>query len=195
MQFLALTGGWFALRNSPWGANADPAAFESSGGGGNGRNSSSNGRSGDGGGSEGSNHSQASLIGSRNEEETEARSEMHLDSSDAEVSIIIPALNEAACIATTIGQFFLSDPPPARVIVVDGGSEDGTQEKARKGGAVVVEGERGRARQQNRGAKVAAQMAGHDRGILCFVHADTVVPTDLVSESAGLFQTRRSCQV
>lgn len=194
MQFLALTGGWFALRNSPWGANAAPAALESSGGGGNGRNSSSNRGSGDGGGSDGSNNSQA-LVGSRDEEETEARSEMHSDTSDAEVSIIIPALNEAACIAATVGQFLISDPPPARVIVVDGGSEDGTQEKARKGGAVVVRGERGRARQQNRGAEVAAQMAGHDRGILCFVHADTVVPTDLVSESAGLSQTGRSCQV
>ena len=113
----------------------------------------------------------------------ESQEEDHTVIADAEVSIIIPALNEAACIETTIRQFLLSDPSPARVIVVDGGSVDGTQEKARRLGAVVVSSPKGRAKQQNWGAEVAIQRAGHGRGILCFVHADTLVPLDLVSDT------------
>lgn len=60
---------------------------------------------------------------------------------NSSVAVIIPALNEAGAIGLVIG-----DIPPwvDRVIVADNGSTDGTDEVARKAGAVVVrEAERG----------------------------------------------------
>jgi len=59
---------------------------------------------------------------------------------------------------------------PTEVIVVDGGSRDATVERAQGMGATVVPAERGRARQQNAGARRA-------RGdVLLFLHADLRVP-------------------
>jgi rSAM/selenodomain-associated transferase 2 len=56
------------------------------------------------------------------------------------------------------------------LVVSDGGSSDGTVEAARRHGARVVEGERGRGIQLNRGA------AASDAEILLFLHADTLPP-------------------
>lgn len=86
------------------------------------------------------------------------------------ISIIIPALNEAASIGATLAPL---QPLRARgheVVVVDGGSADGTPELARPLADCVVRSARGRAMQQNAGAAVAAG------GILLFLHADTLLP-------------------
>ncbi|WP_216902758.1 TIGR04283 family arsenosugar biosynthesis glycosyltransferase [Synechococcus sp. CCY 9618] len=91
------------------------------------------------------------------------------------VSIIIPTLNEAAHLECTLNRVEILDPAAAEVIVVDGGSTDATLAIADVHGCRVVRVERpGRAVQMNRGAGLA-------RGqILCFLHADTLVPPDLV---------------
>lgn len=86
------------------------------------------------------------------------------------ISIIIPALDEAAGIRDTLAPL---QPLRARgheVVVVDGGSADGTPELARPLADQVIASERGRARQQNAGAAVAAG------GVLLFLHADTRLP-------------------
>lgn len=92
---------------------------------------------------------------------------------DAErISIIVPALNEAAGIGDTLAPL---QPLRARgheVIVVDGGSTDATPARARPLADRVVASARGRARQQNAGA---AQAAGD---VLLFLHADTRLPAD-----------------
>jgi rSAM/selenodomain-associated transferase 2 len=91
-------------------------------------------------------------------------------SSADRISIIIPALDEAAGIAATLAPL---QPLRARgheVVVVDGGSTDGTPELARPLVDRVVASERGRARQQNAGAAAAAG------SILLFLHADTLLP-------------------
>jgi rSAM/selenodomain-associated transferase 2 len=88
------------------------------------------------------------------------------------VSIIIPALNEAARIADTLRPL---QPLRARgheVIVVDGGSADATAEIARPLADRVIASEPGRARQQNAGALAAAG------DVLLFLHADTLLPPD-----------------
>lgn len=85
------------------------------------------------------------------------------------VSVIIPALDEAARIGSTIDAAFAAG--AAEVIVADGGSTDDTSVIARDHGAIVLEGERVRARQLNRGAATAT----HDA--LVFVHADTLLPS------------------
>ncbi|MEA5390421.1 TIGR04283 family arsenosugar biosynthesis glycosyltransferase [Cyanobium gracile UHCC 0139] len=91
------------------------------------------------------------------------------------VSIIIPTLNEASHLGRTLQQLEILDPAAAEVIVVDGGSTDATLARAHVHGCRVIRSPGpGRALQMNRGAAAA-------RGdILCFLHADTLVPSDLV---------------
>jgi rSAM/selenodomain-associated transferase 2 len=86
------------------------------------------------------------------------------------ISIVIPALDEADRIGTTLAA--LQEPRRAghEVILVDGGSSDGTPDVATGLVDRVVQGARGRARQLNAGARVASG------DVLLFLHADTVLP-------------------
>lgn len=88
------------------------------------------------------------------------------------ISVVVPALDEAGEIESTLRAL---QPLRARgheVIVADGGSADGTPELARPLADRVVASPPGRARQQNAGAAAASG------GVLLFVHADTRVPED-----------------
>lgn len=92
------------------------------------------------------------------------------------VSIIIPTLNEAGYLGRTLRQLSILDPPAWEVLVVDAGSEDETVAIAQTAGvSVLLASERGQAIQMNQGAKAATGE------ILCFLHADTWVPDDLVA--------------
>jgi rSAM/selenodomain-associated transferase 2 len=92
------------------------------------------------------------------------------------LSIIIPALNEEAWLGRSLRQLQVLEPPPLEVLVVDGGSSDRTTAVAAAAGATVIRAAlKGRAAQMNAGAARA-------RGdLLCFLHADTLVPDDLVA--------------
>lgn len=100
------------------------------------------------------------------------------------VSIIIPTLNEATCLERTLRQLSILNPPAWEVLVVDGGSQDETvaipygiaalhalDSKTR----VISSTTPGRSVQMNLGAEVATGE------ILCFLHADTLVPGDIVA--------------
>ncbi len=84
------------------------------------------------------------------------------------LSIVIPALNEAAAIARALDR--ARDPTVHERIVVDGGSADGTPEVARLHADRVLCSERGRAAQMNAGAAAATG------DVLLFLHADTLLP-------------------
>ena len=85
------------------------------------------------------------------------------------VSIIVPALNEAAQIRETL-HALQAVAGEKEIVLVDGGSEDETVAIARASGAIVIESARGRGVQQHAGAIAA-------RGdVLWFVHADTIPP-------------------
>ncbi len=92
------------------------------------------------------------------------------------VSIIIPTLNEAAALGRTLRCLSVLDPPAWEILVVDGGSRDETVAIAASTPATVIHSEQaGRSIQMNRGAEVATGE------ILCFLHADTLVPDDAIA--------------
>lgn len=109
------------------------------------------------------------------------------------LSVVVPALNEAAHLADTLRH--LRDQAAEEVIVVDGGSSDGTVAVARAWARVVL-ARRGRASQMNAGAATAS-----GEGLL-FLHADTRLPADglqtvrrvlAAGASGGRFRLRFDC--
>lgn len=84
------------------------------------------------------------------------------------VSVVIPALNEAARIGAAVRS--ARDGGADEVIVADGGSGDGTAEAARATADAVIAAPRGRAAQMNAGARLSSG------AILLFLHADTLLP-------------------
>jgi rSAM/selenodomain-associated transferase 2/rSAM/selenodomain-associated transferase 1 len=86
------------------------------------------------------------------------------------VSVIVPALNEAAHLPATLEAAQRGQ--PHEIIVVDGGSADDTAKIARSLDCIVLSGPRCRARQMNVGAAAATGE------YLLFLHADTLLPAD-----------------
>ena len=96
------------------------------------------------------------------------------------LSIIVPTLNEAQAIATTLDALADWRVQGAEVIVVDGGSSDTTRQLCQGLADQVLASPRGRARQMNAGAAQARSSA------LLFLHADTLLP------QGGLFAVERA---
>lgn len=86
------------------------------------------------------------------------------------LSIVMPALNEAVGIETTLHALQPLRARGVEVVLADGGSSDGTAERAAQGVDTVVTSPRGRAQQMNAGAAAARSDA------LLFLHADTRLP-------------------
>jgi rSAM/selenodomain-associated transferase 2 len=90
------------------------------------------------------------------------------------VAIIIPALNEAALIGSSVERARAAGAD--EVVVIDGGSRDGTPDIARGAGCDVRVTEPSRARQQNLGARII----GGD--VLLFLHADNWLAAGAVDQ-------------
>jgi len=86
------------------------------------------------------------------------------------LSIIIPILNEADRIVSTLQALAPLRARGAEIIVVDGGSSDDTAALAAPLTDQVLTGSRGRAMQMNAGAAAASGE------VLLFLHADTRLP-------------------
>ncbi len=97
-------------------------------------------------------------------------------------SIIIPVLNEAASIASTLSSL-QGFRPLCELIVVDGGSVDQTTAWASPLVDKLLSTRPGRAIQMNQGAQ-------HARGeILIFLHADTFLPQQILYDIERALQT------
>jgi rSAM/selenodomain-associated transferase 2 len=86
------------------------------------------------------------------------------------LSIVMPALNEAAVIEATLKALQPLRARGVELVLADGGSHDGTAERAAPWVDRVATSARGRALQMNAGA---AQARGK---VLLFLHADTRLP-------------------
>ena len=86
------------------------------------------------------------------------------------LSIVIPALNEAAGIEATLRALQPLRARGVELVLADGGSGDGTAALARTWVDVVADAPRGRALQMNAGAALARAE------VLLFLHADTRLP-------------------
>lgn len=89
-----------------------------------------------------------------------------------QLSVIIPALNEAVAITTTLQALQPLRACGHEIIVVDGGSNDLTVELSRSLANRVIQTGPGRATQMRAGAALAAG------SVLWFLHADTIAPPD-----------------
>src|SRR5262245_46128796 len=97
------------------------------------------------------------------------------------VSVIIPTLNEADCLADTLSQ--LRRQKPLEIIVADGGSTDATRQAASEADR-FLSAPRGRGRQMNAGAASA-------RGdILLFLHADCELEDSALTEAERCLRRR-----
>lgn len=88
------------------------------------------------------------------------------------LSIIVPALDEAAGIEAALASLAPLRRRGIELIIVDGGSTDGTPARARPLADRVIAAPRGRAHQMNAGAAAA------QGDVLLFLHADTRLPAD-----------------
>ncbi|MDH4389906.1 MAG: TIGR04283 family arsenosugar biosynthesis glycosyltransferase [Aquabacterium sp.] len=86
------------------------------------------------------------------------------------LSIVVPALNEAAGIAAMLQALAPLRARGVELLLADGGSTDGTAERAAPWVDAVVQAPRGRALQMNAGAARARS------DVLLFLHADTQLP-------------------
>lgn len=102
----------------------------------------------------------------------------------AKLSIVIPALNEARAIGSTLDHARRLN-HAAEIIVVDGGSTDETSAIARQRGVHVLTSEAGRGAQMHVGAREAGGAA------ILFLHADTLVPPGLDNEILRVLEDAR----
>jgi rSAM/selenodomain-associated transferase 2 len=94
------------------------------------------------------------------------------------LSVIVPMLNEAATIASTLDAL-RRGAPDAEIVVVDGGSTDASVAIARPLCDILIDASRGRALQMNAGARAS------QGDVLVFVHADTIVPSTFATDIAS----------
>lgn len=102
----------------------------------------------------------------------------------ADLTVIIPAYNEAGSVADTVRSLQQQTLPPARIVVVDDCSTDGTWEAATATGAEVMRPP------ENTGSKAGAQMLALpevDTTLCMAIDADTTLAPDAIERLLEAF--------
>ena len=106
--------------------------------------------------------------------------------SRAWLSIVMPVLDEGPQLAQRLAALQGLRRCGVELLVVDGGSTDGSLRIAQARADRVIAAPRGRARQMNAGARVAAGT------VLLFLHADTQLPADAIPAIAAAISDKRA---
>lgn len=102
-----------------------------------------------------------------------------------ELSVIIPALNEAENLPGLLDAL-CAQTLPVEIVVADGGSRDATCAEVERRGLLLVRAARGRAAQMNAGA--AASSGAH----LLFLHADSILESQgMLANALAAFEAVR----
>ena len=104
------------------------------------------------------------------------------------VAVIIPALNEALSLESTLKSLASQSAPPDRVLLVDGGSRDGTTATATAFGAgvLVVPG-------RGRGGQIATGVAAVLEDVVLIGHADMVFPVSCLERIRRRLVAEEDC--
>ncbi|MBW4936132.1 TIGR04283 family arsenosugar biosynthesis glycosyltransferase [Marinobacter sp. F4206] len=102
------------------------------------------------------------------------------------LSVIVPVWKEAAGIQSSLKALAPIREAGHQVIVVDAGSDDGTAGLARPLCDRVVDSDKGRGAQMNAGAAAAGG------NLLLFLHADTRLPVDALTQLEIFMASRRA---
>jgi cellulose synthase/poly-beta-1,6-N-acetylglucosamine synthase-like glycosyltransferase len=106
-----------------------------------------------------------------------------------QITVIVPAYNEAASVADTIKSLLEQTLPPAKIIVVDDGSTDGTGDVARTLGVTVLRPPK------NTGSKAGAQtyaLPFVDTEFTIAIDADSILAPNAIQH---LFEAARNSDV
>lgn len=103
------------------------------------------------------------------------------------LGVVIPTLDEEETLPHLLADLTALD-MPVEVMVADGGSRDQTLEVARRRGARVIQGERGRGRQMNAGARAI------DTPWILFLHADSRLPLQTAEALSRWLDSPPTCQ-
>ena len=101
-----------------------------------------------------------------------------------DLTVIVPAYNEAASVGDTVRSIRAQTMPPARILVVDDGSTDQTAEVARSAGATVIQPP------ENTGSKAGAQtyaLPFVETPFVMAIDADTTLAPDAIERLIGAF--------
>ena len=102
------------------------------------------------------------------------------------LSIVIPSLNEAAQIVTTLNKLQNLRQCGHEIILSDGGSTDNTLDLAKNLVDICITSAPGRAKQMNKGAKAA------NGDVLCFLHADTMPVDNIDKKILNIINTKKT---
>jgi cellulose synthase/poly-beta-1,6-N-acetylglucosamine synthase-like glycosyltransferase len=108
---------------------------------------------------------------------------------DGQITVIVPAYNEAASVADTISSLLVQTLSPARILVVDDGSTDGTGDVARALGVRVLRPPK------NTGSKAGAQtyaLPFVETEFTIAIDADSILAPDAIQ---NLFEAVRNSDV
>ena len=128
------------------------------------------------------------IVSDDDDEAKEAGHRIGEHSKELTVSVVVPALNEAATIERVLARLATLEPKAREVIVCVGDSTDDTEAIVSRTNAnvnvnvKVVRSNRGRSKQMNAGAAIATG------DVFLFLHADTFVPSDVVSVIRDAFR-------